>query len=161
MCAFGTDLQSYIQEVRAALRLRPKVSDTDSLLAQGPSMVGTTYSRHSSPLTPSPGRVTANLVQLPHPHRLVWVSTSCQIGLAFGPMHVYEGSHGWGEHSVFFEHDGKSLEVFFEDKQDVFYAGTYKFEHIRHRNPQGCVRSTPEVRILPSFSHAQLTEDQS
>lgn len=61
-------------------------------------------------------------------------------------MYVYEASDGWKEHSVFSEHDGKDVEVFFEDEQHTFYAGTYTFERIRERNPQGCLQQTAEVR---------------
>ncbi|TEB32148.1 hypothetical protein FA13DRAFT_1731891 [Coprinellus micaceus] len=85
-----------------------------------------------------------SFICLSSPHRLVWTSTSCQVGLAFGPMHVYEGSDGWKEHSVFSEYDGKDVEVFFEDEQHTFYAGSYTFERIRDRNPQGCLQQSAE-----------------
>ena len=45
--------------------------------------------------------------------------------------------------------NGKTLEVFFEDKQQVYYAGTYTCDYIRDRNPQGCLQCPEEVQSAP------------
>jgi hypothetical protein len=82
------------------------------------------YSRHQDPSTKA--YAEANLFM---PGRTTWCSSirGHHHALAFAPTHIFDIQSRKWEKKIVLEHlFGKTVELFFQEKWDVLYAGTYK-----------------------------------
>jgi hypothetical protein len=94
--------------------------------------------------------MTNSFLCLHEPTRILWTSTSCQIGLAFGPMFQFKAlGQQLVKHSEFSGIYGKQLELFFQSEEDIYYAGTYHCQGLPE-NPQGCLRTDVKVGSISS-----------
>ncbi|KAJ2912192.1 hypothetical protein MD484_g8218, partial [Candolleomyces efflorescens] len=127
VCLASTNLRTYLEAVRSGSRALIQMKLTMRL--------------YWCAFNPESFRVTQSMICLPNPERLLWASTTCQVGLAFGPLYRYTGSQrGWTKDSEFTRRYGKDVELFFTNGDHVYYAGRYKCHDIRAQNPRGCFR---------------------